>query len=226
MATVTLTQENFEQTVSAGGIVLVDFWATWCGPCRQFGPIFEEASEKYPDIVFGKIDTDDQQQLAMAAQITSIPTLMVFRDGIVVFRQSGALPLSALEDLISQVQNLDMDIQSRIDEINELEAGLLSSPNWSEVKVKGGQPRKIDDVYAQLITMKDAIEQDTNAIIDRKLELGRMINKLSNPKHRTILRMTYINKGTADSICYDLKMSRTTYYRLKNEAISALEEVI
>ena len=130
------------------------------------------------------------------------------------------------KELLSELQNLDMDIQSRIDEINELEAGLLSSPNWSEVKVKGGQPRKIDDVYAQLITMKDAIEQDTNAIIDRKLELGRMINKLSNPKHRTILRMTYINKGTADSICYDLKMSRTTYYRLKNEAISALEEVI
>ena len=120
MATVTLTQENLEQTVSAGGIVLVDFWATWCGPCRQFGPIFEEASEKYPDIVFGKIDTDDQQQLAMAAQITSIPTLMVFRDGIVVFRQSGALPLSALEDLISQVQNLDMDEVRK--QIAEMEA--------------------------------------------------------------------------------------------------------
>ena len=120
MATVTLTQENFEQTVSAGGIVLVDFWATWYGPCRQFGPIFEEASEKYPDIVFGKVDTDDQQQMAMAAQITSIPTLMVFRDGIVVFRQSGALPLSALEDLISQVQNLDMDEVRK--QIAEMEA--------------------------------------------------------------------------------------------------------
>ena len=120
MATVTLTQENFEQTVSAEGIVLVDFWATWCGPCRQFGPIFEEASEKYPDIVFGKVDTDDQQQMAMAAQITSIPTLMVFRDGIVVFRQSGALPLSALEDLISQVQNLDMDAVRK--QIAEIEA--------------------------------------------------------------------------------------------------------
>nr|DAQ96899.1 MAG TPA: Protein of unknown function (DUF1492) [Caudoviricetes sp.] len=129
-------------------------------------------------------------------------------------------------ELLKELQHLDLDIQSRIDEINELEAGLLSSPKWTDVKVKGGQPRKIDDVYAQLIAMKDEIEKDTKVIIDRKLELSRLINKLSDPKHRTILRMTYINKGTADSICYDLKMSRTTYYRLKNEAISALEKVI
>nr|DAR56788.1 MAG TPA: Protein of unknown function (DUF1492) [Caudoviricetes sp.] len=134
--------------------------------------------------------------------------------------------MNKAKELLSELQNLDMDIQSRIDEIKELEAGLLSSPKWSDVKVKSSQTKKVDDVYVQLITMKNEIEKDTNIIINRKLELGRMINKLSNPKHRTILRMTYINKGTADSICYDLKMSRTTYYRLKNEAISALEEVI
>ena len=130
------------------------------------------------------------------------------------------------KELLKELQDLDMDIQSRIDEIKELEAGLLSSPKWTDVKVQGGQTRKVDDVYTQLVTMKDEIEKDTNIIINRKLELGRMINKLSNPKYRTILRMTYINKGTADSICYDLKMSRTTYYRLKNEAILALEEAI
>ena len=134
--------------------------------------------------------------------------------------------MNKAKELLKELQDLDMDIQSRIDEINELEAGLLSSPKWSDVKVQGGQTRKIDDVYAQLITMKNEIEKDTKVVINRKMELGRMINKLTNPKHRTILRMTYINKGTADSICYDLKMSRTNYYRLKNEAILALEEVI
>ncbi len=134
--------------------------------------------------------------------------------------------MNKAKKLLKELQDLDMDIQSRIDEINELEAGLLSSPKWSDVKVQGGQARKVDDVYTQLVVMKEAIEQDAKEVIDRKLELGRLINKLKNPKHRTILRMTYINKGTADSICYDLKMSRTTYYRLKNEAILALEEVI
>lgn len=130
------------------------------------------------------------------------------------------------KELLSELQNLDMDIQSRIDEINELEAGLLSSPNWSEAKVKGGQPRKIDDVYAQLITMKQEIEQDTNAIIDRKLELGRMINKLSNPKHRTILRMTYINKMYVDDICDKLSISKSSYYGMRKVAIEELNVIL
>lgn len=127
---------------------------------------------------------------------------------------------------MKELQDLDMDIQSRIDEIKELEAGLLSSPKWSEVKVKGGQTRKIDDVYAQLITMKDAIEQDTNAIIDRKLELGRMINKLSNPKHRTILRMTYINKMYVDDICDKLSISKSSYYGMRKVAIEELNVIL
>lgn len=130
------------------------------------------------------------------------------------------------KELLSELQNLDMDIQSRIDEINELEAGLLSSPKWSEVKVKGGQTRKIDDVYAQLITMKDAIEQDTNAIINRKLELGRMINKLVNPKHRTILRMTYINKMYVDDICDKLSISKSSYYGMRKVAIEELNVIL
>ena len=130
------------------------------------------------------------------------------------------------KELLSELQNLDMDIQSRIDEINELEAGLLSSPKWSEVKVKGGQTRKIDDVYAQLITMKDAIEKDTNVIINRKIELGRMINKLANPKHRTILRMTYINKMYVDDICDKLAISKSSYYSMRKVAIEELEVIL
>lgn len=109
MATIALTNDNFEQTIANNAIVLVDFWAAWCGPCRQFGPVFEESSEKNPDIVFGKIDTDAEQELARAAQISSIPTLMAFRDGVAIFRQAGALPGPALEDLISQIRALDMD---------------------------------------------------------------------------------------------------------------------
>ena len=109
MATQALTKTTFEPTVSNDGIVLVDFWAAWCGPCVRFAPTFEQASEAHPDVVFGKVDTEAEQELAGAAGIRSIPTLMAFRDGILVFSQPGALPPSALEQVIQGVKGLDMD---------------------------------------------------------------------------------------------------------------------
>ena len=121
MATIELTIDNFEQTIDDNDTVFVDFWAEWCGPCRQFGPVFEKAAEEHTDIVFGKVDADAQQELAGHFNIRSIPTLMAIRDNVVLFSQPGALPAHALDDLITQIRAIDMDDVRR--QIAEEQAG-------------------------------------------------------------------------------------------------------
>ncbi len=123
MSTIELTEQTFETTLETHDIVVVDWWAEWCGPCKQFGPIFEEASDRHTDVTFGKIDTETEKVLAQNASITSIPTIMAFRQGILVFAQPGALPAPALESLLTQVKDLDMDdVRAKLAEQEETEA--------------------------------------------------------------------------------------------------------
>lgn len=145
MATVTLTAQNFQEYVEKPGILIIDWWATWCGPCRAFAPIYEKASDKYTDVVFGKVDTDAEQELAMTFEIRSIPTLMVFREQVLVFARPGMIPGAALDDLVDKVKGLDMaEVQRKVAEQEQAEQAAEGAAKTDDGKEDTKKDTKTD----------------------------------------------------------------------------------
>ena len=196
MATVDLTAEAFEQTITDNDIVLVDFWASWCGPCRQFAPVYEAASEQHPDVVFAKVDTEAERQLAAMAQITSIPTLMAFRDKILVFSQPGALPAAALQQVIDGVKGLDMDeVRAEIAQQEQAAGqGQVDTDTFAQAHAQG----------ATVLDVREAAEWSSGHVAGAlHIPMGQLPSRLSEvPKDGPVYVICHSGNRSAAMVDY------------------------
>lgn len=215
MATVDLTTAGFEQTITENDIVLVDFWASWCGPCRQFAPVYDKASEEHPEIVFGKVDTEAEEQLAAMAQITSIPTLMAFREKVLVFSQPGALPAEGLAQVIEGVKGLDMA------EVHKSVAEQEAQGEAGEAGEDGGIPTEIDiepfaQVHAQGAPVLDVRE-------DNEWAEGHVAGALHIPMGDLPARLDEVPKnGPVFVICRTGNRSGQSAEYLRGQGVAAI----